>query len=87
MQNSNLNKNAIKLASFSVLVLGGFIATGHEPCKLNNESTITVSDEIFKTQSTDVLLETEDIDFEKENNSKLDKSSKNTDEELEIEFK
>lgn len=83
MQNSNL-KNAIKLGSFSVLVLGGFIVMGHEPCKLNNESTITVSDEIFKAQSTDVLLETQDIDFKLENDSKPEQI---LNDELEVEFK
>ena len=43
-----------------------------------------LSDEIFKAQSTDVLLETQDIDFKLENDSKPEQI---LNDELEVEFK
>jgi hypothetical protein len=67
LANSNdLENNAIKLASFSALLLAGICIFPQEeiPATKTNEATITVSDEVFKVQSNNLPVLAEEVSFE-----------------------
>lgn len=68
MQNNSkrIQNNAIKLASFSALLLAGICIFPQEeiPATKTNEATITVSDEVFKVQSNNLPVLAEEVSFE-----------------------
>ena len=67
MQNNSkrIQNNAIKLASFSALLLAGICIFPQEeiPATKTNEATITVSDEVFKVQSNNLPVLAEEVSF------------------------
>ena len=71
MQNNSkrIQNNAIKLASFSALLLAGICIFPQEeiPATKTNEATITVSDEVFKVQSNNSIIENDEASFVVEN--------------------
>ena len=70
MQNNSktTQRNAIKLASFSALLLAGVcIYPQEEVASTTADTTITVSDEVFKVQSNNSIIENDEASFVVEN--------------------